>query len=120
MKKLLICLILLTSAFISKAQLANTKWSGTMMVPSEQKVILAFKKDSLFIMIDDMAVESMTYSINDSTITANKFDGKSPCDIGPFTLKFLLKGNQLFIKDISDSCNERLSAWTVDPFIKQN
>jgi len=120
MKKLLICLIFLTSAFISKAQLANTKWSGTMMVPSEQKVILAFKKDSLFVVIDDTPVESMTYTIKDSTIIANKFDGKSSCDIGPFTLKFLLKGNQLFIKDISDSCTDRLNAWTPDPFIKQN
>jgi len=120
MKKLLICLILLTGTFVSKAQLANTKWTGTMMVPGEQKVTLAFKKDSLFIMIDDMAVESMTYIAKDSTITATKFDGKSPCDLGPFTLKFLLKGNQLFIKDVADNCPERLNAWTADPFIKQN
>ena len=120
MKKLLICLVLITSAFVSKAQLANTKWSGTMMVPAEQQVTLTFKKDSLFIMIDDMAVESMTYAVKDSIITATKFDGKSPCDLGPFTLKFLLKGNQLFIKDIADKCTERLNAWTSDPFIKQN
>jgi len=113
MKKLLICLTLITSAFASKAQLANTKWTGTMMVPSEQK-------DSLFIMIDNDVVESMTYTVKDNTIIANKFDGKSPCDLGPFTLTYSLKGNQLFIKDTSDSCDDRLHAWTTDPFIKGN
>ena len=120
MKKLLICLLFITSALASKAQLANTKWTGTMMVPSEQKVTLSFKKDSLFIMIDNDVVESMTYTVKDNTIIANKFDGKSPCDLGPFTLTYSLKGNQLFIKDTSDSCDDRLHAWTTDPFIKGN
>ena len=119
MKKLLICLLFITSALASKAQLANTKWMGTMMVPDEQKVSLAFKKDTLFIMIDDEAVESMTYTIKDNTIIANKFDGKSPCELGPFTLTFSVKDNQLFIKDTSDTCDERLHAWTATPFIKE-
>ena len=90
------------------------------MVPNEQKVTLTFKKDSLFIIINDDVVESMTYTVKDNSILASKVDGKSPCELGPFTLTFTLKDNKLFIKDITDSCDERLNAWTADPFIKQN
>jgi hypothetical protein len=119
MKTLLIFLALIMSTLITKAQLANTKWSGNMMVPSEQQVTLSFKTDSLFILIGDDIVESMTYAVKDSLINASKVDGKSPCSNGPFTLKFLLKADKLFIKDISDSCDERLNAWTSDPFTKE-
>ena len=119
MKTFLICIVLASASLFSKAQLANTKWTGTMMVPSEQQVELSFKKDSLYINIDDSPVESMTYKVSDSLITAVKVDGKSPCDTGPFTLKFSLQGNKLFIKDISDSCEDRKNAWTSDPFTKE-
>lgn len=120
MKIIIFCLLLLACGLVSKAQLANTKWTGTMLVPNEQKVTLSFKTDSLFVLIDNVVVESMTYSIKDSTINVTKVDGKSPCELGPFILQFLLKGNQLFIKDISDSCGERKNAWVLDPFIKED
>ena len=119
MKTFLICIILVSASLISKAQFANTKWTGTMMVPSEQQVELSFKKDSLFISIDDSPVESMTYKVKDSLMNVVKIDGKSPCDLGPFTLKFSVQGDKLFIKDISDSCDERKNAWTTDPFTKE-
>ena len=119
MKTFLICLVLVSVSIVSKAQLTNTKWSGTMMVPSEQQVELSFKKDSLFIIINNSPVESMTYNVKDSLINVVKVDGKSPCDSGPFALKFLLQGDKLFIKDISDNCDERKNAWTADPFTKE-
>ncbi|WP_461453491.1 hypothetical protein [Mucilaginibacter sp.] len=119
MKTFLISLVLISGSLISKAQFANTKWTGTMMVPSEQQVELSFKKDSLYINIEESPVESMTYKVKDSLITVNKVDGKSPCELGPFTLKFSLQGDKLFIKDISDSCDERKNAWTSDPFTKE-
>jgi len=119
MKTILICLVLVSASLISKAQLANTKWNGTMMVPSETQVTLAFKKDSLYIVINDEPVESMTYSVKDSLITAKKVDGKSPCNTNAFTLKYTINGDKLFIKDVADTCDPRLNAWTANPFTKQ-
>jgi heat shock protein HslJ len=119
MKIMLICLVLLSATLISKAQLANTKWTGTMMVPDEAQVMLSFKKDSLYIIINDEPVESMTYSVKDSLITGNKVDGKSPCNNDTFTLKYTIKEDKLFIKDIADPCDPRLHAWVNDPFTKQ-
>jgi hypothetical protein len=121
MKTFLICLVILSASLTSKAQLTNTKWTGTMMVPGETEVMLSFKKDSLYIIVNDEPVETMTYTVKDSLITAKKTDGKSPCNNNDaFTLKYTMSGNKLFIKDIADKCDPRFNAWTSDPFIKQN
>lgn len=107
-------------AMISKAQLANTKWGGTMFVPTEAKVTLIFKQDTLLMWINDMAMvgETMTYTSKDSTITLNKVSGNSPCDSAAFTLKYHIVNNMLYISNLIDACDPRVQAWPTTPFAK--
>lgn len=121
MKTLYLFAALLLVASISKAQLKNTKWQGKMNVPEETTIILDFKLDSVNMVIpeNDMIGETMTYSVKDSTITMKKTSGHSPCNVGDvFTVKYLIKDDKLFIKNLSDPCDQRIQAWTSEPFIR--
>jgi hypothetical protein len=118
----LLFILILFIPLISKAQLAGTKWSGTMNVPTETNVSLEFKADTLFLAITDMGIigETMLYTVKDSVITLKKVSGNSPCDIGgAFTVKFKTDGNRLFISVLNDPCDERKNAWTNQPFYKK-
>jgi len=114
-------IVLLITAGTAKAQLINTKWEGKLNVPDEIKVILYFKQDSVDMIIvdDDMVGETMAYSLKDSVITMKKISGNSPCNVGDvFKVKFLIKGDKLFIHNLSDPCDERTHAWTDEPLIR--
>ena len=121
MRTIYLVIILLSVATLSKAQLKNTKWEGKMNVPDETQVTLDFKTDSVDIVIADngMVGESMTYSVKDSVITMKKTSGHSPCNVGDeFKVKYSIKGNQLFISNLSDPCDPRVQSWTKEPFVR--
>jgi hypothetical protein len=123
MKTVLLCVVFMIVATAAKAQLANTKWSGLMNVPTQQNVILDFKTDTVKMILPDndgYVGETMLYSVKDSVITLKKVDGNSPCDQSAFTLTYAIKGNQLFVKTLSDVCEDRKNAWPATPFIKVN
>ncbi len=122
-KSLFIVMVLLSISGFAKAQLKNTKWMGRLNVPDETSVVLDFKTDSVDMIIVDQGIigESMTYSQQDSVITMKKTSGHSPCNIGDvFKLSFRIVGDKLFIKNLSDPCNERTFAWTDQPLLKVN
>ena len=107
----------------AKAQLKNTKWMGRLNVPDETSVVLDFKTDSVDMIIVDQGIigESMTYSQQDSVITMKKTSGHSPCNIGDvFKLRFKIIGDKLFLRNLSDPCDERTTAWTDNPLLKVN
>jgi len=118
----LLFIILFISGF-AKAQLKNTKWLGKLNVPDETTVILHFRTDSVDMIIYDQGIigESMTYSLQDNVITMKKTSGHSPCNIGDvFKLSFKIVDDKLFIKNLSDPCDERTVAWTDQPLIRVN
>jgi len=119
MKALFILFFLFASTAAVNAQLAYTKWQGTMLVPAETKVVLSFKKDSVDMIVAETGEigETMTFSMKDSSITMKKTSGFSPCNIGDtFKVRYTIKADQLFISNLSDPCPERIQAWLAEPF----
>jgi len=121
MKSFYFLITLLLTAGVAKAQLKGTKWEGKLNVPDETNVILDFKKDSVDMIIVDggFVGETMTYSVSDSVITMKKVSGHSPCNIDDvFKVKYLVKGDELFISNLSDPCDERTETWTKEPLLR--
>jgi hypothetical protein len=109
-------IFILAATFLSAsafAQLQNTSWEGTIKGDNPRNAILGFKKDTviLYTVSDSEVVERMTYTTSGSTFTVKKIDGQSDCDnTTPGKYGFVLKGGKMFIKLISDACNDRSSA----------
>jgi len=121
MKLLIITLILWGGSTVAHAQLANTKWSGSMAVPELTEVTLEFKKDTVNVALTNSGdvIETATYSINGNIITLKKISGGSPCEIGSVsTLRYVLKENELTISVENDPCGPRAKAWPDEPFKK--
>ncbi len=121
MKASILSLVLLLSAAATHAQLKNTKWEGSLMIPVETKVILDFKTDSVDMFIVDMGQvgESMTYAVKDSIITMKKTSGNSPCNVGDeFKVKYKISDDKLWISNFSDPCDARTQAWNTDPLTR--
>ncbi len=120
MKTFLLSIILLTLVTVSKAQLTNTKWTGAMYIPTNVQVTLSFKQDTVDMIINenDYVGETMSYTVKDSVITLKKLSGNSPCGNDTFTVKYLIKDNKLFIKPLTDPCDDRTHAWPQTGFTK--
>jgi len=118
MKTLSISLLLIITCSFAKAQLAGTKWTGTMLVPEATSVSFDFKKDTLNLIINDSGeiVETMTYTVKDDIITIKKLEGHSPCDEGSLAvLKYAIKNDLLTVTVVSDACDDRKGAWPTEP-----
>ncbi|MCW3115261.1 MAG: hypothetical protein JWQ40_4833 [Segetibacter sp.] len=111
MKKSLFCLLLITLVSGSiKAQLANTKWKGTLPLDGPVNVSFNFAKDTLVVMNLDQnsMVESMTFTATNSTFTVMKTSGQSDCvnsTVGKY--KYEIKNNGLLITLVEDPCDDR-------------
>jgi hypothetical protein len=121
MKKIILMALFCCAFSLAKAQFANTKWNGMLMVPEQISVILDFKKDTLIISSDESGevLETMSYSIKADTLVLKKVSGGSPCPEGSFgKVKFNMANNKLSILSVVDSCQMRAAAWTKEPFTK--
>jgi hypothetical protein len=121
MKTLFLSTVLLFTGVLAKAQLQNTKWTGVMRIPDETKVILEFKTDTVNMIVVEqgMVGETMTFAVKDSIISLAKTSGNSPCNPGDaFKIKFSIKGDQLFLSNITDPCDARAQAWTDQPLTR--
>ncbi|MEO6979076.1 MAG: DUF3471 domain-containing protein [Mucilaginibacter sp.] len=111
MKKI-VTLLFLFATFNSHAQLANTKWKGTLNINGDIATLFDFGKDTLKItaFANGVTIENMVYAIADSTLTLKKTEGQSDCDndvVGKY--KFKINGGALSIKLIADACEDRSS-----------
>ncbi len=109
MKKVCFILALILVAYISNAQLKNTKWTGMLQLESPVEVVFDFKTDTLNAInnSDQTVIESMTYKATDSTFTLMKVSGQSACDNIPGTYKFAIKDDELTIVKLNDDCSDR-------------
>ena len=106
---------------VAHAQIANTKWTGNLMVPDPAAVTLSFEADvfEVYIAENNQLLETMSYKISGDTILLRKTSGGSPCPDGSaFTLKYTIQGAQLLLTLLSDECPERVGAWTKEPFTR--
>lgn len=115
MKKALIIIFstFLVSITASRAQVANTKWKGTLNLDGPTPVIWQFDKDTIqiFNISDSSLVEKMTYKTVPGFFLFTKVSGISSCDnstIGKY--KFDIRTDSLFISPVDDPCYDRASA----------
>lgn len=111
MKKIIIALFLF-AAFNCNAQLANTKWKGTLNINGDVATLFDFGKDTLKItaFTNGVTIENMVYTVVDSTLTLKKTEGQSDCDndaMGKYKIR--VSANALSIKLIADACDDRSS-----------
>lgn len=121
MKKILLIILLGTACSLAQAQIANSKWTGTLMIPDPASVTLDFKKDAVDVILDQSGevLESMKFTVKADTLFLQKISGNSPCSEQSIAkLKFSIADNKLTVTSLVDDCPERAAAWTKDPFIK--
>jgi hypothetical protein len=115
MKKILALTIILCFSLLSvKAQLANTKWKGTIKIATKNGlaptgVILLFTTDTLSVIYDNGFVpDVMTYTETNGKVTFKKISGGVPCDTTALMVaSYQVKNDQLWIKAIQDECKVR-------------
>lgn len=123
MKQLTACLIALFFITLSaNAQLPESKWKGTLNIPSPAECLFEFKKDTVFLYLvaDNSLIETMSYSTKGDSLFLTKVNGMSPCTgETKGVYRFEIKEDKLYIKPLSDDCQERLEAFTADAWIRE-
>jgi hypothetical protein len=114
MKKNFILIIAIASSAMVNAQLANTSWKGKFYIPDANEMVLQFKTDTLLLKYPDGSMlESMSYKINNDTLSIRKIEGPSECSYSEnATYKIETKDEKLFIKALNDSCSARADVWS--------
>jgi len=123
-KTLLLAGIACCSLFTATAQLENTKWKGTIILPSKSGgispfgVTWDFEKDTARLIYDNgMMPEVMVYRVDKDTVTLKKVSGSVPCDTTAIaTCSYQIKNDQLFINSVRDPCKARGAVDTSQPF----
>lgn len=109
MKKIFLTLTVSLIASCLNAQLANTKWKTTLQFDQPVDVVFNFGADTLEVSNaeDNSSLETMKYTLQDTTFTIQKIDGQSQCDstLGTYSLK--ITNNDMWLKLISDNCYDR-------------
>ena len=110
MKKIIYAVFITFITLTANAQFANTKWKTTLQTDEAIDVIFNFSADTLDVTNagDNSDIEAMNYSLQDTVLTLRKLYGQSQCDTAAVgTYFYKVDGNQLWLKLISDSCDDR-------------
>lgn len=111
MKKYILIFIAIAAMGSLHAQLTNTQWKARITTDGgTMNVIFDFKKDTCQVLrlFDDGVIETMSYTVKDSTIAFKKIDGQSDCDESTIgTYKFTVKDKTLDFHMVSDDCDDR-------------
>ncbi|HEV8082456.1 MAG TPA: hypothetical protein VGP55_04600 [Chitinophagaceae bacterium] len=113
MKKVIVLIIISFITISVNAQLANTKWKGTLNIEGGMETLFNFSSDTLIVLnaSSNETIETMKYVVKDSVVTLQKLYGNSECDgttIG--TYKFEIKNDAMTLSLVSDGCNDRSGA----------
>jgi len=113
MKKITLGFFALFIFLLTNAQIINTKWKGNILGDNPRVVMLDFKKDKfdIFTVSDSSLVETMSLVVDKNIFTVKKIDGQSDCDnlvVGKY--EYSIRKDSMFIKKISDDCDDRSSA----------
>ncbi|HRD58694.1 MAG TPA: hypothetical protein PK504_11625 [Ferruginibacter sp.] len=97
----------------TNAQIENSKWAGTLMIPNETECIFQFKKDSLYLYLADgeREIEAMRYAVSNDSLKIVKLHGSSPCDTSTEAVYlWKIKDNILKLTAFKDDCDARTNA----------
>jgi hypothetical protein len=121
MKKILLVLSPLLFCIIPviHAQIANSKWKGTLKMDTITPVIWHFGKDTVRVIqiSDSSLVETMTYKTEHGYLYLTKITGVSSCDtkvVGKYKIE--IRNDNLYITLAEDACEDRSSAINSDPY----
>lgn len=119
-KYLLLTALFITTAIVSSAQLANTKWKGMANVPDPYESVFEFRKDTLIMTVDsDMVVETMSFKLQGDTLVLTKLEGKSPCENNsPGYFKITFAKDTFTLVSLKDECPERAAAFITAPWVR--
>jgi hypothetical protein len=122
MKKIILLLFVTFGALVSHAQLAKTKWKGTLQLDNPLEVIFDFGKDSLFVytVADNSALETMTFTDADKVLTIKKVFGQSDCNDTEGKYKYEIKNGELIFTLVSDECAGRSTVLNNSKWGKSN
>ena len=112
MKKTFALLLVTFITFNLRAQLSDTKWTGTLNVQGGMDVVFHFSNDTLEVSnpAGGESIETMRYTTTDSVMTLEKLYGNSQCDTSLGKYKYVISGNQMALSLISDNCADRSGA----------
>jgi hypothetical protein len=121
MKKLLFLTLFTFIGLLAQAQLANSKWNGSLNIPELAPAALNFKTDTLEVIYAENGeiLETMSYKVSGDTLLLKKISGGSPCPDGSaFKVKYSIQQEKLIITPLSDDCTMRSDSWTKEPFVR--
>ena len=121
MKSIIFFSVVLLISFSANAQLAGTRWKGTIKGDNPRNVIMDFKNSEVIVytVYDSQMVEKMTYTMDNSSFTLLKTEGQSDCDNNtPGKYKFGIKKDSMFVSLLADVCTDRSSALDATKWIK--
>jgi hypothetical protein len=115
-KSILLTAVVFCTLISAKAQLAGTKWQGSIKIPMEGGVMTTFntiwdfKGDSLSVSWEGGKLPTDVMRVTDEkgVMTIRKVSGGVPCDgdeVGQYAYE--IKNDQLFIRKIVDPCPAR-------------
>jgi hypothetical protein len=119
--------VICCSLFTANAQLSDTKWQGTVKLPSQNGTFnpflttWSFQKDTLTITYPEgtLPQDIMTYGEEKNVISIRKIAGGVPCDgdaVGKYAYE--IKNDQLLIRKLEDACPVRGSVDLSQPFTR--
>jgi hypothetical protein len=110
MKKIVFLMLVSFATVSLHAQLAKTKWKGTLQLDNPVDVIFDFGKDSLSVSVveNSAGLETMLFTDKDGVLSINKVYGQSDCDTqATGKYKYEIKGEELLLTLVSDDCPNR-------------
>ena len=109
MKKIIFLLCIVIAAVSANAQLAKTKWKGTLQLDNPIEVVFDFGKDSLsvYTVADNSALETMTFADSNNVLIIKKVYGQSDCAETEGKYKYEIKNEELVLTLVTDDCTGR-------------
>ncbi|MFI5153292.1 MAG: hypothetical protein ACHQET_08175 [Chitinophagales bacterium] len=109
MKKIILLLCVVIFAASANAQLAKSKWKGTLQLDNPIEVVFDFGKDSLsvYTVADNSALETMTFTDVDNVLVIKKVYGQSDCNEVEGKYKYEIKNEELVLTLVADDCAGR-------------
>ena len=110
MKHIFFAVVFILATYLSNAQLANTKWKGTLVIDDDSvNVVFDFRTDSLVVLNVDgnEPIETMSCSYTDNSFTIAKLSGQSDCDETPAIYTYTIAKDKLTVNKKEDDCEDR-------------
>ncbi|MFZ4059096.1 MAG: hypothetical protein ACOYKE_13215 [Ferruginibacter sp.] len=120
MIKIFALVALFLTQFNPTEVLVNTKWEGSLNIPTEVNGGIEFKKDTMYIMYENNIVETMTYKEKGDSLFIQKVSGGSPCEAELGTYTFKIAYDILVLNLVQDNCSERSEAFSPAGYKKVN